>query len=91
MSIVAFFEAPGTSQQQYDQVIKELEAQGVGAPDGLLYHVAWDTPQGWRVLDIWESEEKFGKFAEILTPIIADVGAPAAEPQIYPVHNIISG
>ena len=91
MSLVAFFEAPGVSQQQYDQIIQQLEAKGLGAPDGRLYHVAWNTPQGWRVLDVFESEEKLGKFSEALLPIIEAVGATPPQPQIFPAHNIIQG
>jgi hypothetical protein len=91
MAIVAYFELPGMSQTQYEQTLKGLEDKGLGAPDGRLHHVAWNTAQGWRVLDIWESEEKLGKFAEGLIPIMTGTGATPAQPQIFTVHNIIRG
>ena len=91
MAIIAFFDKTNISQQQYDQVAQELEAQGLEAPDGRLYHVAWNTAQGTSVLEVWESEGKMGKFAESLMPIIAGVGATPPEPQIAPAHNIIKG
>ena len=91
MAIAAFFETPDMSQQQYEQVSQELEAKGLGAPDGRLYHVAWNTAQGWHVLDVWESEENLGKFAEVLVPIVVGVGATPPEAQISPAYNIIKG
>ena len=90
MAIVAYFETDFTSQQ-YDQVISGLEAKGLAAPAGRQYHVAWDTPQGWRVLDVWDSEEALGKFAEDLMPIIAASGATPPTPQIHPLVNTIRG
>ena len=91
MPITAFFDVPGMSAKQYDQTIAALEAKGLGAPDGRLYHVAWSTPDGWCVLDVWESEEKLGQFAEALVPIILGIGATPPKPQIYPAYNIIEG
>ena len=90
MAIVAYFE-PKFTQQQYDQVRSALDAKGLQAPAGRQYHVSWNTPQGWRVLDIWDSEEALGKFAEDLMPIIAGVGVTPPEPHIFPVYSIIKG
>ncbi len=90
MAIVAYFETDFT-QQQYDQVLSGLAAKGLQAPTGRQYHVTWNTPQGWRVLDVWDSEETLGKFAEDLMPIISGTGATPPQPQIFPVYNIIKG
>ena len=90
MAIVAYFE-PEFTQQQYEQTVRDLAAKGLGAPTGRQYHVSWNTPQGWRVLDVWDSEETLGKFAETLMPIIAGMGVTPPKPQIFPVHNIIKG
>ncbi len=90
MAITAVFDT-GMSQQQYDQVVKALETAGLGSPDGRLHHVASISKNGVFVVDVWESEEKLGKFAGQLTPIIASTGATPREPVITPVHNIIKG
>ncbi len=88
MAIVAYFEVDFT-QEQYDQVLSGLAAKGLEAPTGRQYHVAWNTPQGWRVLDVWDSEETLGKFAEDLMPIIVGTGAtpPPAPDLPFVQHN----
>jgi hypothetical protein len=91
MALVAIFDVPGMTAEQYDQTVRELEKAGLGNPDGRLYHVAASKDGGWLVVDVWESEEKFGGFGESLMPILQAEGVPPAEPQIYPVHNTISG
>ena len=91
MAITAVFDTPGMTQQQYEQTVRGLEAKGLGAPDGRLHHVASLSGNGMFIVDIWESEELLGKFAEALMPIIIANGATPAEPSILPVHNIIKG
>ena len=90
MAIVAYFE-PDFTPEQYEQTLSGLAAKGLAAPTGRQYHVAWNTPQGWRVLDVWDSEETLGKFAEVLMPIIAGSGATPLRTQIFPAYNIIKG
>ncbi len=91
MAVTVVFQVPGMTAHQYDRVINGLEAKGLGAPDGRLFHVASPTPDGWFVVDVFESEEKLGKFAESLMPILAAAGVTPAQPTIYPVHNMIKG
>jgi hypothetical protein len=91
VAIAIFFETPGVTQQQYEEVIQRLEAAGEGAPAGRLYHVAGPTETSWRVVDVWESQEQFDRFGQTLLPILQEVGFPPLEPQPWPVHNIIVG
>ena len=91
MAITAVFKVSAMTSGQYEKVIKELEVKGAGAPDGRLYHVASPDGAGWFVLDVWESEEKLNKFAEVLMPTLEGVGVTPPEPEIRPVHNIIKG
>ena len=89
MAITAIFELPGMTQQQYDRVVRDLTANGLGAPDGRLHHVASASGNSLFIVDVWESEEALGKFSEGLIPIITATGATPAEPRILQVHNII--
>ena len=88
MAIVTVFNSELT-HEQYDSIINELEARGHGEIDGRIHHLAWSTPDGWRVVDAWESEEKFGRFAEILMPLMADLGLSVPPPAVFPAHNIL--
>jgi len=78
------------TQQQYEQTLRGLDAAGLGAPDGRIYHTASLAGPGMFIVDIWESEELLGKFSEGLIPIIVGTGATPVEPRILQVHNIIT-
>lgn len=52
-------EMPGVREDEYQQVEKHL---GPDRPSGLLAHVAGPTEDGWRIINIWESEEAFRRF-----------------------------
>jgi hypothetical protein len=44
---------------------------------------------GFRVVDVWESEEAAARFGEQLGPILQEAGV-TAEPEIYPAHTFVS-
>lgn len=90
MAIVAAFNIPGMTADQYDRVVQELEAKGAEAPEGRTFHVAAPTDTGWLVVDVWESEEHFGRFGETLIPVLVAAGVTPAQPEIHPVHNIMT-
>ena len=95
MAIGVLFEFPGVTQAQYDQVLNKLTNGGSlrslsdWPVKGVLSHVAGPTPNGWRVVDVWESEADLMKFAQILMPILKSTGFPDAPPQIFPAHNFV--
>ena len=76
---------------QYDAVIKDLDAQGLSAPDGRIYHLAQPRGDAWFVLDVWESVEQLQRFAESLMPTRARAGVTPPNPEILPTHNVIKG
>ena len=56
---------------------------------GLLAHVAGQTDKGFRVVDVWESDDAFRQFGEKLTPILKEVGIEGA-PDVYQSHAFVS-
>lgn len=84
----------GMTAEIYDQVNDRVNPIG-NPPAGLIFHCAGPSPQGWRIIDVWESRAAFDAFLESLVlPAIADVvGEEAAGhdplPEItsWPVHN----
>ncbi|MCL0055862.1 hypothetical protein M1N56_08330 [Dehalococcoidia bacterium] len=91
MSIATHF-TDGPPEEAYNHVVKTLEDKGFGSPTGREYHFAYREADGTiTVLDIWDSEESLGKFAEQLMPIFEELGVPLSEPKIYEVANIIVG
>jgi hypothetical protein len=95
MAVGVLFDFPGVTQEQYDEVLRRLTDGGTlrslsdWPVDGVLAHVAGPSPDGWRVVDVWESEAAFGSFAEHLVPHLQAVGMPAIEPQVFPLHKFI--
>jgi hypothetical protein len=61
--ILMVHDSPGGTQEQYEQVTSRLsDGRGLNSlgdwpVDGILSHTAGPTDAGWRVVDVWESEE----------------------------------
>ncbi len=92
MAILVSFTIPTMNVENYTTGVNALEAAGSGSPDGRLYHVAALQEDGsFFINDVWESQETFDAFGQILMPILIDSGVEPVEPKIYRVHNTISG
>jgi hypothetical protein len=91
MAIGIYFAVQGMSADKYDEVIRQLEQAGAGAPEGRSYHCAFDGQGGLHVFDVWESQEAFEAFGQTLMPILAAADIDPGEPVIAAVHNIIIG
>jgi hypothetical protein len=92
------FDFPGVTSQQYDQLCRKLNdgkpltnlADFHRAGYHIVSHVAGPTPDGWRVVDVWESEEALGRFRQQLIPVLEQIGIPVVTPQVVPVHNAVT-
>ena len=91
MAVAILFDIPRARRSQYDAVIRKLQDAGEGAPPGRLYHVAGPTQDGWRIVDVWDSQVHFERFGQTLMPILEETGFPSFEPEPWPVHNVIVG
>jgi hypothetical protein len=87
--VMVSFDIKGIKAQQYDRAMSDLSAQNALQDSGLICHTACVTSYGLKVIDVWESEEKFKKFTDTLMPILQKQGFPRTEPIIYPVHNFV--
>jgi hypothetical protein len=88
--LVRFTGAPGMTAEKYDETLPKIEASGEFPPDGLEYHVAFNSGGSFRVSEIWDSMEQFEAFGERLMPILeADGVALAGPPEVIEVHNIV--
>jgi hypothetical protein len=89
MAIAFLLEWPGVTQAQYDAVIQELDLGGRVAPGG-VFHVAGPMEGGWRVVDVWESQEVFDTFLrEKLGQALQHAGVQPPQVQAWPVHNTL--
>jgi hypothetical protein len=96
MAVVLVHQGPTLTKDKYDEVVRKL-TQGKGrmeSPsdwpvDGLLSHAAGEAPSGFRVVDVWESEEACRRFGDVLTPVLQEAGV-TEEPELYPAHAFVS-
>ncbi len=87
MAIAMLFEVSSLTQEQYDAVAREV---GLPAP-GRIFHLAGPMEGGWRVLEVWESQEAADTFyRERLGQALQNVGITDVQPKVFQVHNIVS-
>lgn len=89
----ATFDVPGADPDFYDQTVQMVEELTHGIPEGCIVHVMSPTDTGYRVTEVWESEEAWQRFrGEILTPLLqrvtGDQSPQQPEPQAFPVHTV---
>jgi len=94
MPILMIHESPGGTREQYQEVGARLTGGSAlnslsdWPREGILSHAAGPTEDGWRVVDVWESEEAFQRFGEVIGPILQEVGLPGV-PQTFPLENFV--
>src|SRR3954454_11052428 len=80
MAVAFILDFDNGDPQKYEQVVEKMGLGGRVAP-GALFHAAGPGPDGgWRVCDVWESDDAFNAFAaEKIIPITQEAGlnAPA--------------
>jgi hypothetical protein len=90
MPIAMIVDNPEGSQEVYERVREQL---GLDGPAGGIFHAAGPSPNGgWRVIELWESEQDAKQFvAERLLPAFEAVGASAPpRPELWHVHRYVA-
>ena len=90
MAVALLVESADCSQETYERVRRRL---GSNRPAGGIFHIAGPGPSGgWRVVEVWESEEDADRFfRERYIPALRDAGVrrlPRRE--LWPVHAAMS-
>jgi len=88
MAIVLVFEGAGVTQAQYDQVGKEVSPDNK-PPEGMLYHVAAPMANGWRVVEVWESQAAADKFFQEKLAQALPKANINVKPEVAQVYNIM--
>ena len=90
MPVAVQLDFKGGTLEMYDRVAEVigLPAGGPGAPGGLFHWVA-QTPDGLRVVDVWQDRATFERFTqEHVGPSMAQAGVDLVpEITFYDVHN----
>ena len=91
MALGFYFTPSGFTREKYDEAIRQLAANGAGAPAGRTHHFALERDGLVQVFDIWESQEAMDAFGPTLIPILSGLGVDPGQPMVQPVYNIIEG
>jgi len=90
MAIVVKFAVSGMSADQYEDVLRRLEAAGASAPPGRLHHVSYGSRDNLQVIDIYDSPASLEAFGRTLQPILQEAGI-AAQADVQEAYKIIPG
>jgi heme-degrading monooxygenase HmoA len=89
MAIQAEFAYPGVRRDSYDGMIPQVEAK-LGSTPGFIAHLAAETADGFRVVEVWESEDALRAWLrDTIAPMMVSAGGAAPEPTIQPLHYLI--
>ena len=87
MAVCLIFNGVGVTQAQYEQVLQEVNPDGKVAP-GVLFHAAGPTPDGWRVVEVWESQEGLDRFFQEKLGAALQKANISVQPEVFPVQNL---
>ena len=91
MAVAVMVDNPNGSQEIYERV---RELIGLERPPGGIFHLAGPSPNGgWRVIEVWESEDDAKRFLqERFKPALEAVGVPGPppQPQVWPAHSYMT-
>ena len=77
------------SWERYEGVARSIER----APTGLVLHVAGPTDEGFRIVEIWESEAAWRRFEPDLTAALGptgdSIGLRTAVRDLQAVHEVV--
>jgi len=91
MALGFYFSPKSMTAQQYDDVMRQLDQAGAGAPKGRTYHSCFGSGDKMMVFDIWESQAEFDAFGATLMPILQRAGIDPGQPDVMPIHNTVQG
>jgi hypothetical protein len=92
--VMVLIEIEDLGPDAYDQMVSRMDAHTAdGSNHPAVSHTAAASEGGGvTVVDLWDSPEAFGSFAEEqVGPAGAEVGLGPIEPRFVPVHNTIAG
>ena len=73
----------------WDTYREVADALGAAAPEGLVIHVAGPTDEGFRMIGIWDSQERWDRFRDIrLRSILESLAAGSRAQPTYRELNI---
>ena len=95
MPVVLIHQGPTVTAENYRATVQKMagkdkmESLSDWPVGGILSHAAGESPSGFRVVDVWESQEACDAFGQQLGPILEEVGI-TDPPEMYPAETFVS-
>jgi hypothetical protein len=96
VAVVIVHQGPGLTQESHEETVRRvtggktrLESPSDWPAEGLLVHTAGEAEGGFRIVDVWESEEAVQRFGDALMPVLQELGIEAPL-EVYPAHTFVS-
>jgi hypothetical protein len=90
MAIGVYYAPAALTAEKYDECIKRLKKAGAGHPAGRTYHASFGPSDKLMVFDVWTSQASLDKFGKTLAPILTELGVDPGQPNIMPMHKVIT-
>ncbi len=88
MAIGLLIEGAGMTEEQY-AAVRQAVSPTNRPPAGLLYHAAGPVADGFRVMEVWESQEALDAFFGAALGRALGEARVTAQPQIFPIQSIM--
>jgi len=88
MAVALILRGDGVTQAQYEQVRQAVMPDNKVVP-GMLAHAGGPAPDGWRVVEIWESQEALDQFFRDKLGAALQQAKINVQPEIFPVQNLV--
>ena len=96
MPVILVHEGPTLTRERYEEAVRRVSGGTVPMRtpadwpvDGLLVHAAGQGERGFRVVDLWESEDAASRFGLIIAPVMQEIGVTDM-PEVYQAHTFVS-
>jgi heme-degrading monooxygenase HmoA len=90
MAVVVIADIPGMTSEMYRQVVDQVRDQLKTAP-GFVAHAGTPTSGGFRVTEIWNSQEECTQWMEsAIIPMAQQVGIPPFQPQFLEADEVFT-
>jgi hypothetical protein len=96
MFVLAVHRTPSLTRERYEEVVRRVtggkshfDAAADVPFDGLLMHAAGESPHGFVVIDVFESEEAVARFQAAMGTMPREIGIEEP-PEFFPATTFVS-
>jgi quinol monooxygenase YgiN len=88
MAVAVHITTQNMSKSDYERVIGDLKAAGVGEPEGRRFHAAYGDDEV-HVFEVWDSEEQFQAHNERFFATLQGAGVDAGIVSLGSLHSAV--